>query len=211
EADFAFDLFQQRSPLDQLHDVVEVTLITHEVGLPLTRVLHIGEQLADALDAVHGAGIIHRDLKPDNVLLTTRHGQPDRVKLLDFGIAKLRVAHEQNNRNTVAGFVVGTPGYMSPEQIMGQPLDTRTDIYGLGVLLHEMVGGKRAFTGKSFGELMLKQSTQVPAPPKPPRGPDIPTELKTLIVGCLELDPEARPQSASEVRDLLGDVRRHAA
>ncbi|MEL6545876.1 MAG: protein kinase, partial [Myxococcota bacterium] len=165
--------------------------IKREVGLPLTRVLHIGEQLADALDAVHGAGIIHRDLKPDNVLLTTRHGQPDRVKLLDFGIAKLRVAHEQNNRNTVAGFVVGTPGYMSPEQIMGQPLDTRTDIYGLGVLLHEMVGGKRAFTGKSFGELMLKQSTQVPAPPKPPRGPDIPTELKTLIVGCLRVELEA--------------------
>lgn len=209
------DLVCDQHNLYYVMELVEGTTLLDEIkreqGLPLVRVLHIGAQLADALDAVHQAGIIHRDLKPDNVLLTHRAGLTDVVKLLDFGIAKLRVAHETGSGHTLAGFVVGTPGYMAPEQIMGQPLDHRTDLYGLGVLLHEMVSGKRAFSGRSFGELMLKQSTQVPAPPKPPRGPEIPSELKTLIVKCLELTPAARPRDAAEVRDRLRTVLSNAA
>ncbi len=209
------DLVCDQQNLYYVMELVEGTtlldVIKREKGLPLERVLRVGLQLADALDAVHNAGIIHRDLKPDNVLLTHRAGRSDVVKLLDFGIAKLRVAHEHGSRHTMVGFVVGTPGYMAPEQIMGEALDHRTDLYGLGVLLHEMVGGKRAFSGKSFGELMLKQSTQVPAPPKPPRGADIPLELKTLIVQCLELAPADRPQSAAEVRDRLRTALANAA
>lgn len=174
--------------------------------LPMKRVLKIGLQLADALTAVHNAGIIHRDLKPDNVLLTKRHGRRDFVKLLDFGIAKLRSAHETSKRQTLNGFVIGTPGYMSPEQVTNRDLDQRTDIYALGILLHEMLTGKRAFVARTLGELMLKQASQLPEAPVSSTGEEIPPALERLIMTCLALSPDERPSSTREVQQVLAAV-----
>lgn len=181
--------------------------IRNSKGLELKRVADIGLQLADALQAVHDAGIIHRDLKPDNVLLTQRHGHRDHVKLLDFGIAKLRSAHEGGKNRTLVGFVVGTPGYMAPEQIMGQRLDSRTDLYALGILLYEMITGRRAFGGKSAGELMIKQASQVPAAPRLSDGGRIPPVLEDVVVACLQIEADKRPSSAAEIIDALRVVR----
>lgn len=178
-------------------------LLRDKARLQLPRILSIGLQLAEALTAVHDAGIIHRDLKPDNVLLTERFGESDFVKLLDFGIAKLRSSHESSQRMTMHGFVVGTPGYMAPEQVMNRELDARADLYALGILLHEMVSGRRAFSAPTSGELMLAQASRVPEPPQPVAGYTLPESLRNLIMSCVSLSPDDRPNSAREIAEVL--------
>src|ERR1019366_2516971 len=129
-----------------------------ESGLPIEQIVEIASALADALVAAHEKGIVHRDLKPANVMVA----HDGRVKVLDFGLAKEvgEAVPDDATRtslgNTQAGVVMGTPAYMSPEQISGRPLDCRTDIFSLGVMLHEMATGKRPFAGNSFAVLPFK-------------------------------------------------------
>src|SRR5438309_2243639 len=124
-------------------------------GLPLDRILAIGSALADALAAAHEKGIVHRDLKPANIMVLA----DGRLKVLDFGLAKdvraadLDSATISSSGNTQAGVVMGTPAYMSPEQTSGRPIDHRTDIFSLGVVLHEIAAGKPPFAAKSTAEL----------------------------------------------------------
>jgi serine/threonine protein kinase len=161
--------------------------------------LHYARQIADGLVAAHQLSVVHRDLKPENIFITT---QGDRVKILDFGLAKCRQqAIEQlqdPSRSTRPGTVMGTVGYMSPEQIRGKELDERSDLFSLGVMLYEMLSGKPPFHGDSAIDTLsaiLKDE---------PRGLrcdyDVPPELERVIRHCLEKDREARFQSA---RDLL--------
>src|SRR5687768_6780239 len=115
---------------------------------PVPRALHIARQIAFALGAAHAQGIVHRDLKPENVMLIDKGGDPDFVKVLDFGIAKVPIGEVSAAANkgqiiTKAGMVFGTPEYMAPEQALGQPVDGRADLYALGVILSEMVSGNR--------------------------------------------------------------------
>ena len=113
-------------------------------AVPQDRALKIMEQVAAALVEAHAIGIVHRDLKPDNIMLADRHGNPDFVKVLDFGIAKI-IGDEAAKTLTNAGAVFGTPAYMAPEQAHGKKADARADIYALGIILYEMLCGTHPF------------------------------------------------------------------
>ena len=176
--------------------------------LSMDRILRIGAQICSGLGAAHAGGIVHRDLKPDNIFLIERNGQSDFVKLLDFGVAKLNTNFEEADtfRSTV-GMVVGTPDYMAPEQALGHQVDHRADIYATGVILYEMVAGRRPFVASSAREVMVQHLTTTPCRPSRlnPAG-QIPEELEELILSCLAKEPAHRPQEIREVEQRLRDI-----
>src|ERR1700690_3424225 len=185
-------------------------------GLPADQIVDIGNALADALSAAHDKGIVHRDIKPANVMVSNE----GRVKVLDFGLAKevTQFGPEEETRaaagNTQAGMVMGTAAYMSPEQISGRPLDHRTDIFSLGVVLHEMATGKQPFAGLSPAELMSSILRDTPPSVCDIRA-DLPSDLARIIRRCLEKDPRHRIQTArdisNEFRDLARQTQQKAA
>jgi hypothetical protein len=173
--------------------------------LPLPLALRVAIQIAGALDHAHRHGVVHRDLKPANIMLTR-----DGVKLLDFGLAKLKERDEQvpidatrSERLTEDGAIVGTVPYMAPEQIEGRDVDARTDIFSFGVVLFEMVSGRRPFAGDSRASLMAAIVTAEP-PPLSSLQPQAPASLERLILRCLAKDPDDRWQTA---RDLAAELR----
>ena len=161
--------------------------------LPLTEVVRIGIALADALDFAHSKNIVHRDLKPDNVHILPG-GQ---VKLTDFGIARIL----SETALTVAGQIFGTPSYMSPEQIKGLPIDARSDIFSLGILLWEMTAGRKPFTGDSVVTITYHICND-PTPPVPGATP----ALEAVIQRATQKDANARFYSAHELREALEAV-----
>jgi serine/threonine protein kinase len=176
--------------------------------LPAGRALNIGAQMCDALQAAHDAGIIHRDLKPENVLLISREGQPDFVKVLDFGIAKSAEVEEtaKNNRKlTRPGVAMGTPEYMAPEQAAGKPADPRSDIYAVGSIIYEMLTGTAPYDGDNVMEVLHKKANQAPVPLRSLR-PDLPVAVEELVNRAMARSPAQRPQSmgalAAELRAL---------
>jgi eukaryotic-like serine/threonine-protein kinase len=179
-----------------------------EDGLPVERILEIASALAEALTAAHEKGIVHRDLKPANVMLTG----DGRVKVLDFGLAKEMRAHDPADAtltsagNTALGVVMGTPAYMSPEQIAGRALDHRTDIFSLGIILYEMASGLRPFGGASSAELASAILRDTPPSLSQIRA-GVGDELGRLIQRCLQKEARDRFQSAQEVRDWLQALR----
>ncbi|WP_434424091.1 serine/threonine-protein kinase [Nannocystis pusilla] len=169
--------------------------------LPWRKACDIGAQIADALVAAHGAGIIHRDLKPDNILLEAREDATV-VKVLDFGLARVADSGPDTTPLTRLGTVMGTPGYMSPEQAAGEPTDHRTDMYALGVILWESLAGRELWDGGELSDITIRQLTQ--APPALAREiPDLPPELDLLLSQLLAREAAQRPQTAREVRDQL--------
>ncbi|MFT3691925.1 MAG: serine/threonine-protein kinase [Kofleriaceae bacterium] len=179
------------------------SLLAAESVLDVRRALHIGAQIAAALAAAHGAGVIHRDLKPDNVMLTLRLGDPDYVKLLDFGLAKMFAGGAQSAVKTAAGVLLGTPQYMSPEACESRAtLDHRTDIYALGVLLFQMMTGVLPFDGETMGEVLVKQVTQLPPPPRQ-YNPNIPPSVEQILLRCLMKSPDARFPTMLALREAL--------
>jgi serine/threonine-protein kinase len=184
------------------------SLLHHERALGIVRALHIGAQTASALAAAHAAGIIHRDLKPDNVMLTTRLGDPDFVKLLDFGLAKMFVGGGSTVK-TAAGVLLGTPQYMSPEACESRPtLDHRTDVYALGILLFQMMTGVLPFDGESMGEVLVKQVTQLPPPPRGYNA-NIPPAVEQILLRCLAKQPDARFPTMLALREALLEPDRY--
>jgi eukaryotic-like serine/threonine-protein kinase len=179
--------------------------------VPVDTALAWGAQLAEGLAAAHGHGIVHRDVKPENVFVTS----DGHLKLLDFGIAKLVEANPATGPHglleetatptaghTRTGAILGTPAYMSPEQVRGERVDARTDIFSLGVVLYEMLSGQRAFAGDS-----LVESGHAILHDEPPPLPDVPPFLAQLIRRCLAKDPEARLQSARDLAFALEALR----
>lgn len=159
-------------------------------------------QACDGLEAVHTRGIIHRDLKPENLFLAYEPNGEERIKLLDFGVARLLEELPRDLR-TKTGQTVGTPMYMSPEQATAsEDLDGRSDIYMLGVVLFELLTGTRPFCGAGYGEVMLKHVND--PPPRPTsRRRSIPPWLEDIVMRCLEKDPDARYQSAAKLASAL--------
>ena len=174
-------------------------------GVPSAeRVVRIAHQVASAMVAVHDAQIIHRDLKPENVFLTTKGGKADFVKLLDFGVAKLTDQEGTSLHQTGVGAAVGTLEYMSPEQLVGRNLDSRSDIFALGVVMYEMTTGRLPFSPPTDKAMLFTQLTS--EPPRPSAlGLEvaIPEDLEDLLMQCLEKDPDKRPQTMREVKGRL--------
>lgn len=179
-------------------------------GAPWQQVCEIGAQIADALSAAHAMGIVHRDLKPENVLLEARHGGPPFVKVLDFGIARVEGPPTQDAEAgaparplTKVGAVLGTPGYMAPEQAMGGPVDERADLYALGVLLWEMLAGRSLFDAPNLTGLITQQFAPSLAERIAAGVGAAPPELAVLVHKLLAPQLSDRMQSAADLRDEL--------
>jgi serine/threonine-protein kinase len=172
-------------------------------ALPLERVVKIARQLCGALHEAHELGIVHRDLKPDNVLLTTRAGETDFAKLLDFGIAaRSGSGTKLHTKLTQQGMVLGTPPYMSPEQLAGAPVDRRSDLYSLGVVLYEMLSGKLPFEAESPWEWAYHHMM---TPPRPLPS-TVPRAVANVIVRALAKNAAQRPATALELFEQLADA-----
>ena len=173
-------------------------------AIPVHLAVEIARQVAKGLIAAHQAGIVHRDLKPENIFLINQEGELY-VKILDFGISKIKLGPDSNVRLTKTGQIIGTPLYFSPEQARGMvEIDGRTDIYALGVILYEMVTGQPVFDATNPLELMMKHATQ--PPPRPTSiVSSIPLEVEKIILKCLSKTLDGRYQSAAELLiDLQG-------
>lgn len=184
---------------DDLHGVLRKS-----GRLPIDRAVEITRQLCGALEAAHAEGVVHRDLKPHNVLLDAAGN----AYVSDFGLAKSLEAGAVGM--TRAGEFLGTPRYMSPEQVEGGKLDHRSDLYSLGLILYEMVTGEVPFTSDSTLALMYQRVKQKPKDPRK-LAPDIPDYLARIILRCLEKDPEKRYQNAREILNALDEPRTGAS
>ena len=178
-----------------LHEVIEGGAV------PLPRALDYAVQIADGLAAAHARGIVHRDLKPENLFVTTG----GRVKILDFGLAKTVKLSDAAAVTTLAveatapHVVLGTPGYMAPEQVRGEPVDHRADIFAFGCVLYELLGGSRAFSGANTLDILSAILRATPAPLA-----SIPGPLARVVERCLEKDPADRFQTANDLAFALG-------
>ena len=164
-------------------------------SLPWKRVRHIALQLCHALQAAHDQGVIHRDMKPGNIVLVKRGNNPEHVKVLDFGIAKVLGQEAEGKGLTQSGMVVGTPEYMSPEQGWGQPVDHRGDIYAVGVIMYELLSGKIPFSGTTMMEILNRHMFEVPDV----KHPNIPDEVAAIILKAMQKDRSLRSQSMTEL------------
>jgi len=171
-------------------------ILAEQKKLPVDRALRIAVEIAKALDYIHGHGVVHRDLKPENIMV----GADDKLKLIDFGIA----ANEGSRRLTFAKLsqVMGTPDYISPEQVKGKRGDGRSDIYALGVMLYEMLTGRVPFQGPNAFAIMNDRLLNNPIPPRE-IAPEITPELQEVIYRALERDPKNRYATAHE---MIGDL-----
>jgi serine/threonine-protein kinase len=176
------------------------TVLKWQRPLPTARAVGIAYQIADALAAAHELGIVHRDLKPDNILVARAREGGDLVKIVDFGIAKAMQGASQTV--TRSGFVVGTLQYLSPEQLTGDAVDGRSDLYALGCIMYEMLAGERAFNGPSSEMVITRRLTEPPPSPHA-SNPDLPKALDAVVVRALARSPAERFQTAEELREAL--------
>lgn len=207
--DISFDKDRDFIAMEYVDGKTLAELIPHK-GLRLRDTLKYAVQIADALSAAHDAGIVHRDVKPSNIMVNNQ----DRIKVLDFGLVKLK---EQIpimgmgelptlSVRTDEGKIVGTVHYMSPEQAEGKRVDSRSDIFSIGIVIYEMATGERPFKGDSKLSVL---SSIVRDTPKLAReiNPEVPNELSRIIRRCMNKDPDARYQNAKDLRNDLAELK----
>jgi serine/threonine-protein kinase len=195
---FSFGLHGEQQPyfvMERLDGMTLGELLDHEKRLAVADAVPILRGIAAGLDAAHEAGITHRDLKPDNIFLVKQKEGGWFPKLLDFGVAKL--VSDDMAHKTATGAAIGTPIYMAPEQCRGKPVDHRADIYALGVVIHEVLTGRRLFQADSAMEVLFKHVSE---PPEAMSlvNPELPKELDAPVLSMLAKSPNARPGSAGE-------------
>lgn len=190
-------------------------LVRHSGALPAGRVLWLLHQVLGALHEAHSQGLIHRDVKPGNIIACMRGGQYDVAKLLDFGLVQVAglsevspsastevapssLSKSASSRLTQVGHILGTPGYLSPEQARGEEADVRSDIYSVGCVGYYLLTGQPPFSAASIVELYEAHISKLPVPPRQIRS-EVPAEVEAVILRCLEKDPAARFQSAREL------------
>jgi eukaryotic-like serine/threonine-protein kinase len=179
-------------------------LLQKNTRFTAARVGRLVGQLCEVLQAAHDQALIHRDLKPANLMIVDPDSPREKIKVMDFGLAKLVDAEaDAGYRSSSAEFAVGTPGYICPEQVKGDPVDHRGDLYSVGVMMYELLTGRLPFVGPSSMDLMLAHATEMP-----PRFSElklpvvIPEPIEAVIFLCLEKNPEERPQTARELAEL---------
>jgi eukaryotic-like serine/threonine-protein kinase len=179
-------------------------LLSSEGQFPIERAVRMMRGICAGVGAAHRQGVVHRDLKPENILVVAPDDdyEFESVRVVDFGLAKLLADADSNRAGTHKGAVVlGTPFYMSPEQCMGEPLDTRSDVYSLGAMFYEMVAGKRPFAAETVSGVISKHLYE--EPPPLPASLGLSRRISAAIMQALAKDPEERPQSATEFARLL--------
>ena len=181
--------------------------------MPEERIVRVGAQVLEALGEAHAQGIIHRDLKPENVMVEDRRNEPDHVTVLDFGIAKISDPGAGEGTLTQAGLVCGTPQYMSPEQARGRPLDPRSDLYSMGVMLYQMASARLPFEADTPVGFLTKHITEPPAPMRERcPGLAVSPRLEALVARALAKEPAGRPPTADAFRaELLACLQPAAA
>jgi serine/threonine-protein kinase len=187
----------------ELLDGRELRELIRDVSLTPTQAVNVAASVADGLGYAHERGIVHRDIKPGNIMVL-----PDgRVKIMDFGIAR----HNEPTVKTQTGVLLGSPQYMSPEQIVGQPFDHRADIFSLGLVLYEMLTGVKPFAGDDIPELTFKVANMAAKPPSH-IVPDLPAVVDFIVARALKKKPDERYQTAAELaRDLRAALPEVAA
>jgi serine/threonine-protein kinase len=191
-------------------------ILRQETQLSVPRACRIAEQILEALAEAHKNGIVHRDLKPENIKVERGEGAKETTKILDFGVAKFVGTDEVDEMTgavkTKTGVVFGTPKYMSPEQILGEKVDGRADIYSAGAILYEMLAGSPPFPSDDIMGFVTKHLKEAVEPPSV-RAPDrtIPEEVEEIILEMLAKDREARPARAAEVAERLEPFTEEAA
>jgi len=160
------------------------------------------QQMCAGLHHAHELQIIHRDLKPENVMLVPDDGGTERAVVMDFGLAKERRADPAIAKLTATGIILGTPEFMSPEQIRGKPLDARSDIYALGIVAFEMFTGKLPFQGRNAQEMMIARLRSQPIPIRQYR-PDVPDAVEKALTKALQTNPDDRFTTAIEFSEAL--------
>jgi serine/threonine-protein kinase len=184
-------------------DFIEGQSLRERLGvahrLPPSRAVVITRQILAGLAHAHAHGIVHRDIKPENILLSPVEGHGEQVRILDFGLAKLR-----NEASVTTGLAVGTPGYMSPEQTSGERVDERADVYGTGIILYELLAGRKPFQAESPFEVM-RMHREVPPPPLSVAAPGhrFSSELESVVQRALTKQRERRFASAGAFLDAL--------
>jgi serine/threonine protein kinase len=176
------------------------------------RVGRIIGELCEVLQAAHDEGIIHRDLKPANLMVVDPDTPKERIKVMDFGLAKLMEGETLRKvTDTNVDFAVGTPGYICPEQVRGEEMDHRGDLYSVGVMMYELLSGRLPFTGPTSMDILLAHATEYPAPfSELGLMGWVPQQVEQLVFDCLAKDPEDRPQTARELAERFDTALEHA-
>jgi Protein kinase domain len=177
-------------------------LVERHGPLPTGRVIYLLRQVCGALQEAHAAGLVHRDVKPDNVLVCRLGGEHDVAKLFDFGLVQTVAAGEVNSRLTQAGAILGTPTFMSPEQVTGEDIDHRSDLFSLGAVAFFLLTGKAPFEGKNPLSVMYARLKD-PVPSPSLHRPDLPRDLEDIVVRCMDRDPGGRFAHARDLAAAL--------
>ncbi len=201
--------------MELLEGMTLEALVAREGPLPAGRAVHIVRQVCESLAEAHAAGLIHRDIKPANIHVGRLGLTNDFVKVLDFGLVKSTVEKPGDAVAAVAGPSVataggltpGTPAFMAPEMAVGEPVDSRADIYALGCVAYYLLTAKLVFEAENAVQVLLKHVTESPVPPSVRGGLPMPPELDEVVLACLAKEPADRPQTAIELSRRLGEIR----